>query len=640
MELRKLSPRQVMILATVRNKANKVNLDDLVNQLNVSKRTVYREINALNEELKKHNVVLKKTKNQGFSLYGDLTKIDNLNDMTNRAANKSSFCPSSRRNKLILDSLINGEFEKLSYYSMKFNVSESTISNDLKYVEELFAEYKISLIREPGIGISISGKEEDIRFCLKDFVSILLTKGPYDHKLIQEKIYDQSNLDPNFILKVIKEDEKKFGSIFTDESLNSLSIYIAIAIRRMMGGNNINSNHFYNTFEFTKEYELAKSLSQKIAEHHQIDFNENEVYLLFLNIISSKKVKNASIAIELNNHEEDDTARKMALEIIDLVNNIKQITINNSKYIDNLSIHLQPTINRLTYNLKQENPFLEQIKREFPEAYGIAWMTNPIFKRHIGKGISEEEAAYIAIHIQSMIESCMNSLKVVIVCSSGIGISQLLSTKLQKKFRQLEVIGIESISSFNNRRDKSDIDLVLSNFPIETNLPLLLVDPLLNKFDIDQIEKFIFNHSINGHNIVNKIVLETFIHKKYRNQNDVIDIVSKELLNRELVQETFKKGVYEREQIHSTAIGMKVALPHARFETVKKSTLAIVTLTQPIEWGEDEVDLIAFIALTKKDSKWATNGLKEIYHKFYMTDTHERLLKAKSHEEILAVLNQ
>ena len=57
--------------------------------------------------------------------------------------------------------------------------------------------------------------------------------------------------------------------------------------------------------------------------------------------------------------------------------------------------------------------------------------------------IPEEEAAYLTLHFQAAIErlrrSSHNPKRTIIVCHMGIGMSQLLRTKIERKFHHITV---------------------------------------------------------------------------------------------------------------------------------------------------------------------------------------------------------
>jgi len=200
---------------------------------------------------------------------------------------------------------------------------------------------------------------------------------------------------------------------------------------------------------------------------------------------------------------------------------------------------------------------------------------------------------------------------------------------------------VDSVASFRQKQySRNEIDLVLSTFPIQTDLSMLLVSPLINEGDMKKIEAFIYNHATNEKNIFDNVRLETFIHPDWKSQSEIIKNVSVILEGKGLVHVSFYDRIYERERINSTLVGMSLALPHAAFDSVKKSTLAVVTLKKPVQWGDGEADLIIFIALTKNDSAWVTNVLKNMYYKLYFPKSHALLIKAECTDDILRILTE
>ena len=651
MERIKKSPRKGKILELLVHSESSITIDALVQKLAVSRRTIYREVSEINNTLLCYGLVIRNQKDQGLSLQGEPSLINKLCNFLNNGLEKTRDVDVNfRRKKLIADGLNYRSLEKLSYYSTVFKVSESTISSDLNYVEEWLKKHHLILERKPGKGIRVIGTEENIRLALKEFLcrevgsriqsQIFELRGDPD-KSIEQQIFQQLNIKPDYIFKTLKEYETEFGGLFADEAFNALVLHIAIAIRRVMDGHHVPYSVTSNIADYKKEYALAKKVSEKIADYYNIDFSDSEIYFLFLHIISTKMIKDPSIIFKLGEVEDADTVKQIADYIITMVNNTKQIVVDKVQYLDNLMMHLRPMINRIEYGLKLENPLLEMIKREYPEAYGIAWMTNAIFKRHIGKGISEDEAGFIAIHIQSMIEGIKDYVRVVIVCSSGIGISQLIATRIEARYTQVKVVSVDSVASFQQKQySHNEIDLVLSTFPIQTELSMLLVSPLINEGDMKKIEAYIYNHATNEKNIFDSVRLETFIHPDWKSQSEIIKNVSVILEGKGLVHVSFYDRIYERERINSTLVGMSLALPHAAFDSVKKSTLAVVTLKKPVQWGDGEADLIIFIALTKNDSAWVTNVLKNMYYKLYFPQSHALLIKAECTDDILRILTE
>lgn len=84
-------------------------------------------------------------------------------------------------------------------------------------------------------------------------------------------------------------------------------------------------------------------------------------------------------------------------------------------------------------------------------------------------------------------------LKVALVCYSGMGTSNLLFSRLKKEFSEIEISKVLSIAHFEeNRCDLEKVDLVITTIPLNIDsLPVLQVNPLLDNKDKLKIKKII-----------------------------------------------------------------------------------------------------------------------------------------------------
>ena len=64
----------------------------------------------------------------------------------------------------------------------------------------------------------------------------------------------------------------------------------------------------------------------------------------------------------------------------------------------------------------------------------LSKIINSSFKKYLNVSASEEEIAYIALHLSVAIEQRKKPLRVAIVCPLGIGISRLIKFKVGRKF--------------------------------------------------------------------------------------------------------------------------------------------------------------------------------------------------------------
>ncbi|MCG4586585.1 PRD domain-containing protein, partial [Anaerosalibacter bizertensis] len=164
--------------------------------------------------------------------------------------------------------------------------------------------------------------------------------------------------------------------------------------------------------------------------------------------------------------------------------------------------------------------------------------------------IPEDEIGYIAIHFGAAIERMGNDFKVynvIVVCSSGIGTSQMLLSKLEN-FPQLNIIKSCSIIELEDTIKNNNVDLIISTIPIpKLNKKTVVVTPLLLEDDIRKIEKALSisnlnsieskkeyipslqrkeqlkNIAIYGSNIIEILKNSDMVVHKYKNTENVID---------------------------------------------------------------------------------------------------------------------
>lgn len=108
-----------------------------------------------------------------------------------------------------------------------------------------------------------------------------------------------------------------------------------------------------------------------------------------------------------------------------------------------------------------------------------------VLEEYVGRKLSQEEIAYIVVHICAAIERNKNETvrySVVLVCNGGIGTSQLLLARLEKFFH-LDVIDIIPAHDIENM-NMEDVDAVISTISLEgKGIEYIQVDPLLTDED-------------------------------------------------------------------------------------------------------------------------------------------------------------
>ncbi len=131
-------------------------------------------------------------------------------------------------------------------------------------------------------------------------------------------------------------------------------------------------------------------------------------------------------------------------------------------------------------------------------------------------------------------------------------------------------------------------------------------------------------------------------------QIDFFSQVSDRLLEQNVVKETFKAAISERENNYPTGLQLEnftVAIPHTDVVHVKEAFVAVNRLSNPIDFyqmGTDDVVVPVkdILVLGIKDPKKQVGLLAELMGAFADPSFVEKYEKAPTIEEITALINQ
>ena len=507
-----LTPRLKQILMIMLEEDEVIPVKELAVRIGVSKRTVQRELEYIGNSLKQYRITFETKTGKGVWIAG--SKEDKQKLLTELRQNDSYDVSNreERRKRLVLEILKNKGLKKLFYYASQFQVSEATISTDLEAVEGWLNEQHLTVTRKPGSGIEVNGTEKNYRRAIRTFI-----EENIDTQMIRESyeieeagkevnaIYGSSMgqiLNETILKRVVNclsaiEDKRMLT--LTDSSYIGLVLHISIAMSRIMKNEIIEQKDSWRSqMEEDEEYKLAKEIVERLEAEFALEIPEIETMYICLHIKGAKHQR-----IEWNGQRMVEVERKELLDLINEMINaydsenafaIKQ----DNEFIQGLLAHLQPTFVRLLHDMKIANPVLEDIKQSYPNIFERSKRAAAVLEQWMGKPIPETEVGFLTIHFgaaQVRMEGKKENIRRVtvgIVCASGIGISRLMFTKLDKIFReriQMETYGQNDITPYLAGK----IDFFVSSITLKSaDADIIQVNPLLNSEDIEKIRQKIF----------------------------------------------------------------------------------------------------------------------------------------------------
>ncbi|ONI40410.1 hypothetical protein AN396_06270 [Candidatus Epulonipiscium fishelsonii] len=493
----KLTLRQTEIIKIILDSTINVpcNMQFISTKLNISHRTVSRELSAIEDWFKENNLLL--VKKAGVGIYWDqnhITKEEVINLLQNALASKEY--SKEERKRYIIKEIINSKQPiKSSYFIMKLGISSKTFKMDMDEVTKWLHYYGVSVINKSAIGIAVVENEINIRKAIigliheiyGDELLINFLNGDFILSSIKGNTSNVSNIKMlEFInlktLNIVKEimTPIKNNIHCNDGSYMNILMYLVVLSYRMQ--NNcfiaIQNNEYVNN-DITKYITLAKKIIIYLEEQFKCNMIENEIIYL----------ANYLATLDLNfEHEFNIKISQNVKELISIVQNKIGIKFEaDICLLNDLIKHLKFTIPILEKKISIQNFQIDFLKENYIEIFEATKEgLNIILKRYNIDEVPEEEIAFITMHFANSAERMFDNCKIriVIICPSGIGTARMLKTSLMKAFSFFEIVNTLSIVDINTNQLKQDnIQLIVSTMKLDLDFPNIKVNPILSAQD-------------------------------------------------------------------------------------------------------------------------------------------------------------
>jgi lichenan operon transcriptional antiterminator len=391
-----------------------------------------------------------------------------------------------------------------------------------------------------------------------------------------------------------------------------------------------------NKIENTFEYNVAKELIDNILKKMNIDIACSEVYYIAQCLLASKKLTDISESMDKKH------VKKLVNIILKEIHEKLSIDFTNDEYlIDGLTLHLNIALTRIQFQMNIRNELLETIKNDYPLAFQMGVIAGKIVEQYDNIKINENEIGYIALHFgaalsRNGIKENIKAKNIIIVCSSGLGISVLLKAKVEEYFHnRLNVIKVMPSYEINNQI-LDNVDYILSTVPLKNvkSDKIIKINRMLQKEDVENIENKIFHKET-----TELLEITTFfnkdnfyIGKNFETKEECINFLADEAIKKGLMNNNAKMSIFEREEMSSTSIGDLVAIPHPIYNECGTSFISILILNKPIIWDDLFVQVVFLLNVEKgKMNLWEPMFLK-LYNYIKLKNGVNSILKNKSYE--------
>ncbi|MDQ0363016.1 BglG family transcription antiterminator [Breznakia pachnodae] len=581
-----------------------INSNELSNVLDVSTRQIRNYISSINTEYSEPVIISSKL---GYKV--------NIHSYNNQTKHEKSEID---RQFFIIQKLISN---KKGYSILDFErdlyVSDATIDADIQIIKKKLRNYNINITKKKDI-YYIKGQEIDFR----NLMNMLMREEAYNGSIINSELLNSNHYNQNIKqeIKLILENNDLYAN---DYYIDNISIHLIIMIERLLHGFTlVNDNSSFIDKKENNEFLVAKQISNFIEKSYNVIINDSELQQIFL-LISTHSTNLNHKKININNISEyiDIKYLKITKSILNEVKEHYYISSFNDSFISNLTIHIWNVFERVNNNYYAKNPLTDKIKNNYPLVYDIAvFIATKLFDDYKIQ-INEDEIAFISFHIGAYFESrTKNSalLKAIYIYADYYSYQEKIIDTIQTRFGN--VMNIENILSYKEfqETDNYDADLIITPLSIKTSIEVVQINPFLKDNDYQYLNNTLYDLKEKKRRREIKSMLFNFFHPSlfYKNPNfkdkfDSLKIMGNNIIKKKFASESFYNDVFLRENLSSTAFN-NVAVPHAVTESANRSFISIALLPHSIDWGNMNINMIAYIGISKKDRKLFVEFFEEI----------------------------
>lgn len=647
MDIKRASTRAKEIIQILCKETQYITIASIAERLNLSSRTILRELSEVEALLKQNGVHLEKKPNKGLFAAGSIEDKANILQLIEMSDDNKIFTPQERQTIILSELLQNQNPTKLYYFTKIFDVSEGTISRDLDSLEGWMNQYSLKLIRKPGLGVYIEGSENAIRRAIINLIYENVDQNQL-HNFMRENFKAAADkqlgieirmrnrllnlIDRDTITKLevlIHEVEDMMGYSFADSAYVGLVVHLALAVQRIRNNERITIDKKYmDEISAKPEFNAAEHLVKNIERALDINIPQDEVAYITMHIIGSK---NRDIFYD---EQESLTGAfelvKLARDMIKVAERESNCYLEqNQKLLIGLVNHLGPAISRLKMNMDIRNPLLDEIKAFYPHIMEISKKCAEVMEERYHITIPESEIGYIAMHLGAAIDKKelddRRVYKAAVACPSGIGASRMLASRIENEYENIMVSDvISTIKLEGYALEHAKIDFIISTVPINgAALPVIVVSPLLSLQDKLIIDKFLKESSAQSSsgdkktavdlkskliqlNKYSESIIELLDHLFVIDNcpaasiKELIALASMHIGDNPEKQNLIEQALADRESKGNTRIsGKEFVLIHCRSAAIDRIQLGVIRLKNPISYTNhrDELENICFAVI-------------------------------------------
>lgn len=590
-----------LLVRVMMNLNDPLSSTDCAKVLGISAQNFRKRLADINAALKGRgvSVVGRRGRGNGYSLIvHDQGQMNAFLSAADDGTARDLSARGDRSKSICLMLLRNNGWAKGDDLAEELSVSRSQFSNDLKDARDFLGKYQIRVESKPHYGMRAVGEETDKRRCISDIL-----QQNFESAILNTASYARDTERLKQVQAIIARNCKQAGYTLNGMTLGVLAFHLFTSWWRVRNGNQMRfPAEEKDEIKRESEHGLAQRIISDLEGESGISFHEDEICYFAQQLLSKRIISSA-----------DNGQNCEAMQIVDEVIHKVRETLDVDLAEDlnlrmMLSLHIAGLLSRIKYRRYLANPMLDEIRQNYVAAYELAVMFADAINERYHAEIPADEIGYISLNIQLSLlreRSERSRLRILLVCSSGRGSSQLLKYNFDRKYGRsisrldvCDVVGLDSTEVGVYDAIFTTVPLARENLGEEAP-PVYLVDSITHELVGLKTDDLSSLGRRKGE-VLRYFPEELFIADvDGGTKEDVIHALVSKVGKIRQLPEGFEAAVNKRERLASTSFGGGVAFPHPNTAMTEDSFIAVGILRQPIEWGGQKVRVVLLASFEK-----------------------------------------
>ena len=654
-----LKKEDQLLQALYQNRHKFLTAVEIGEYIGMSERTVRTYIRQLNPLLTSNGAEIIVKHGAGFKLeiympqafdilYKKQQYLDTLPTTTDNSDRLDN-----RENYLLTRLLLNDTAVLFETLMSELFISRSTLSKEFRKLKQLLSPYKLTVTSRAGKGVYITGMERDKRRFIMDYFF-----GQNYVQFVQEHIGDThffAGIRLDAITLIIIEECRKAHLKVHDFVIQNLVLHLALSINRLKQSISISTTEIVEVSDTTIAYQVAQKIIARVEVLQQINFPSQEVSFLALHLVSK--------ATETKQGEPAEHSLEIALRSC-LSRSDKETGYSFSEdpeLISALIAHITAMQLRVANGMVLVNPLLDKVKSNFNFEFQLTQDILGQLPQLSASQISDDEWAYLTLHFMVALEKAKDkqTIRVLVVCATGIGSAQLLRTRIEKTFgKKITIVGVYGYFDLSQAM-LTEVDVIISSIDLSKlvfTVPTVHVSVFLDKDDVNRISTTFDKVRTQGyHSEIDQLSSLTTTEKRELCQSlfsaDSFSITTESqkisvidtLLNQLKIGENdgyttrMHEQILSREQLSSVVFSDSIAVPHPIVPQGITAKIGVAISKTGINWQPDfpKIHIVFLLSPSQTENPHLTLATKAIVALLDLPDVQEKLLVAETFDDFI-----